>query len=50
VKSADKEASRQRALQLFPDQAANLAREKDHARGDAMLLAVYGARILGAAQ
>jgi hypothetical protein len=36
---ADKEASRQRALQLFPDQAANLSRRKDHARAEAMLLA-----------
>jgi crossover junction endodeoxyribonuclease RuvC len=41
---ADKEASRQRALQLFPDQAANLARKKDHARADAMLLAYFGMR------
>ena len=42
LKGADKEASRQRALQLFPDQAANLARKKDHARADAMLLAYFG--------
>jgi crossover junction endodeoxyribonuclease RuvC len=42
VKGADKEASRLRALQLFPDQAANLARKKDHARADSMLLAYYG--------
>jgi crossover junction endodeoxyribonuclease RuvC len=41
---ADKEASRLRALQLFPDQAANLARKKNHARSDAMLLAFYGLR------
>ena len=41
---ADKEASRLRALQLFPDQAANLARKKDHARADAMLLAHFGAK------
>jgi crossover junction endodeoxyribonuclease RuvC len=39
---SDKEASRLRALQLFPDQAANLARKRDHARADAMLLAFYG--------
>jgi crossover junction endodeoxyribonuclease RuvC len=39
---ADKEASRQRALQLFPGEAANLARKKDHARADAMLLAYFG--------
>jgi crossover junction endodeoxyribonuclease RuvC len=42
LKGADKEASRQRALQLFPDQAANLSRKKDHARADAMLLAHFG--------
>jgi crossover junction endodeoxyribonuclease RuvC len=42
LKGSDKEASRQRALQLFPDQAANLARRRDNARGDAMLLAYYG--------
>jgi crossover junction endodeoxyribonuclease RuvC len=40
----DKEASRQRALQLFPDRAANLARKKDHARADAMLFAYYGVK------
>jgi crossover junction endodeoxyribonuclease RuvC len=39
---SDKEASRLRALQLFPDQAANLGRKKDHARADALLLAHYG--------
>jgi crossover junction endodeoxyribonuclease RuvC len=39
---ADKEASRLRALQLFPNQAANLVRKKDHARADAMLLAYFG--------
>jgi crossover junction endodeoxyribonuclease RuvC len=49
LKGSDKEASRVRALELFPNQAANLVRKKDHARGDAMLLAVYGTRILGTA-
>lgn len=39
---ADKEAGRQRALQLFPEEAANLARKKDHARADALLIAYYG--------
>jgi hypothetical protein len=39
---ADKEASRLRALQLFP---ANLARKKDHARSDAMLLAYFGMKV-----
>lgn len=42
---ADKEASRQRALQLFPDQAEALTRKKDHARADAMLLAYFGMRV-----
>lgn len=42
---ADKEASRQRALQLFPDQCANLARKKDHGRADAMLLAHFGIKV-----
>jgi crossover junction endodeoxyribonuclease RuvC len=46
---ADKEASRQIALRLFPDQAANLVRKKDHARSDAMLIAYYGARTLAGA-
>jgi crossover junction endodeoxyribonuclease RuvC len=39
---AGKEASRLRALQLFPEQASNLARKKDHGRADAMLLAYFG--------
>jgi crossover junction endodeoxyribonuclease RuvC len=42
---ADKEASRLRALQLFPDQAAVLTRKKDHARADAMLLAYFGMKV-----
>jgi crossover junction endodeoxyribonuclease RuvC len=41
---SDKESSRLRALQLFPGEAANLARKRDHARADAMLLAYYGMR------
>jgi crossover junction endodeoxyribonuclease RuvC len=44
-KGADKEASRQRALQLFPEQVTNLARKKDHARADAMLLAYFGMKV-----
>ena len=47
---ADKEQSRLRALQLFPDQAESLARKKDHARSDAMLLAHFGIRQQGTAQ
>jgi crossover junction endodeoxyribonuclease RuvC len=36
----DKEAARQKALQLFPSQHALLARKKDHGRADACLLVV----------
>jgi crossover junction endodeoxyribonuclease RuvC len=36
----DKEAARQRALQLFPAQHALLARKKDHGRAEAALLVV----------
>jgi hypothetical protein len=36
----DKEAARQRALQLFPAQHALLARKKDHGRAEAALIAV----------
>jgi crossover junction endodeoxyribonuclease RuvC len=38
----DKEASRQRALQLFPTAHALLARKKDHGRAEAALIALYG--------
>jgi crossover junction endodeoxyribonuclease RuvC len=36
----DKEAARQRALQLFPAQHAFLARKKDHGRAEAALIVV----------
>jgi crossover junction endodeoxyribonuclease RuvC len=39
----DKEAARQKALQLFPGAHALLARKKDHGRGEAALIALYGA-------
>jgi crossover junction endodeoxyribonuclease RuvC len=42
IRGDDKEASRLRALQLFPEQAANLALKKHHGRADAMLLAYFG--------
>jgi crossover junction endodeoxyribonuclease RuvC len=42
---ADKESSRRRALQLFQDQATALARRKDHARADALLLAHFGPKL-----
>jgi Holliday junction resolvasome RuvABC endonuclease subunit len=40
----DKEGGRQRALQLFPSAHAELARKKDHGRGEALLIALYGAK------
>jgi crossover junction endodeoxyribonuclease RuvC len=39
----DKEAGRQRALQLFPAAHALLARKKDHGRAEAALIALAGA-------
>jgi crossover junction endodeoxyribonuclease RuvC len=35
LRGSDKEASRQRALQLFPQAHALLARKKDHGRAEA---------------
>jgi crossover junction endodeoxyribonuclease RuvC len=40
----DKEGGRQRALQLFPAAHAMLARRKDHGRGEASSIALYGAQ------
>jgi crossover junction endodeoxyribonuclease RuvC len=37
----DKESARQRALQLFPDAHAALARKRDHGRAESMLIALY---------
>jgi hypothetical protein len=37
-----KDASRVKAMQLFPQTAKDLARKRDHGRADALLLAVYG--------
>jgi crossover junction endodeoxyribonuclease RuvC len=39
----DKEAGRQRAIQLFPAAHSLLARKMDHGRGDAALIALAGA-------
>jgi crossover junction endodeoxyribonuclease RuvC len=39
LRGSDKEASRQRALQLFPAAHAMLARKKDHGRAEAALIA-----------
>jgi crossover junction endodeoxyribonuclease RuvC len=44
LRGGDKEAGRQRALQLFPAAHALFARKKDHGRGEAALIALYGAR------
>jgi crossover junction endodeoxyribonuclease RuvC len=37
----DKEAARQKALQLFPAAHAALVRKRDHGRGEAALVALY---------
>jgi|SRR5215471_8557742 len=37
----DKESGRQKALQLFPDAHAALARKRDHGRAEAILIALY---------
>jgi len=46
LRGSDKEAGRQRALQLFPAAHALFARKKDHGRGEAALIAltIEGAR------
>jgi len=44
LRGSEKEASRQRALQLFPSAHALLARRKDHGRAEASLIALYGAK------
>jgi len=44
LRGGDKEAARQRALQLFPAAHALLARKKDHGRAEASLIALYGAK------
>jgi Holliday junction resolvasome RuvABC endonuclease subunit len=43
LRGGDKEAGRQRALQLFPAAHALLARKMDHGRGEAALIALAGA-------
>jgi crossover junction endodeoxyribonuclease RuvC len=42
----EKEAARNKALQLFPACAATFARKKDHNRADAALIAKYGLEVL----
>ena len=43
----DKEAARQRALQLLPAGYSVFARRKDHGRAEAALIALYGLRTSG---
>ena len=43
LRGGDKEASRQRALQLFPSAHALLARKKDHGLAEVALIALAGA-------
>lgn len=40
----EKEASRQRALEIFPASHTLLARKLDHGRGEAALIALFGAQ------
>lgn len=40
--SDDKEQSRAKAIRMWPDAAAQLARKKDHNRAEALLIARYG--------
>jgi crossover junction endodeoxyribonuclease RuvC len=42
LRGGEKEASRQRALQLFPTAHALLARKRDHGRAEAALIALIG--------
>jgi crossover junction endodeoxyribonuclease RuvC len=42
LRGGDKEAGRQRALQLFPAAHALLARRKDHGRAESALIACFG--------
>lgn len=43
---SDKQASRLRAMQLYPQMAGELARVRDHGRAEALLIAAYGERKL----
>lgn len=43
----DKSASRYKAIQLFPQLAAQLSRVKDDGRAEALLMADYGRRLRG---
>ena len=41
----DKDASRVKAMQLFPQSAKDLTRKKDHGRADALLMAAWAMRV-----
>ena len=43
LRGGDKESGRQLAIQMFPAAHALFARRKDHGRGEACLIALYGA-------
>ena len=45
LRGGDKEGARQPALQLFPSAHALLARKRDHNKGEAALVALYGAAL-----
>ncbi len=45
--SQAKEQSRQRAIQLFPQSSELFSRKKDHQRGEAALIALYGLQTSG---
>lgn len=46
LKGANKEPSRQKAIQLHPEASEKLKRKKDHQRAESILIARYGAIIL----
>ena len=41
----DKDASRNLAMQLYPELSNKLARKKDHGRADALLIAHFGPKL-----
>jgi hypothetical protein len=45
LRAAEKEGSRQLALQLFPSAHALLARKRDHGRGESALIALAGHKV-----
>lgn len=46
LKKSDKEASRQRAIQLLPAFSLLMARKMDHGRAESALIAIYGHALL----